>query len=160
MREIILSSGDVCVVDDGDYEFVNQWRWKPIKSKANTYVGRSTRGKNGKKWGCILMHRLLTDAPAGLQVDHIDGDQMNNCRSNLRLCTQSQNMANGPGWKTKDSKYRGVSRNGGHWIARAKKDGETYRFGTYRTQEEAARAYDTGALELHGEFARLNFPAT
>ena len=157
MKEILLSSGDVCFVDDVDYDFVNQWKWKPIKSKVNIYAGRNVRGKNGKRWACVLMHRLLTDAPDGKQVDHIDRDTLNNTRKNLRVCTQSENNANSVGWVHGASRYKGVSKNGTGWIARTKKNGKTHRFGTYRTQEEAALAYDVGAIELHGEFARLNF---
>jgi len=158
MKEIILSSGDVCCVDDEDFEYLNQWKWKPIKSTYDIYAGRNVRGKNGKKWACILMHRLLTNAPDNKQVDHIDRNTLNNSRSNLRLCSQSQNQANSIGSSSRESKYKGVSRNGSGWTARTKKNGKMYRFGTYKTQEAAARAYDDGVLEIHGEFARLNFP--
>jgi hypothetical protein len=158
VREIILSSGDVCLVDDDDYNFVNQWKWKPIKSGKRIYAGRNIRGKNGKKWACVLMHRLLTDAPDGMQVDHIDGDTLNNSRSNLRVCTQSQNQVNSSGQSGSASRYCGVTRNGSGWIARTKKNGVPHRFGTYRTEEEAARAYDAGIIELFGEFAKTNFP--
>ena len=155
MKEIILSSGDVCLVDDNDYDFVNQWRWKPIKS--NIYAGRNVRGTGGKKWGCVLMHRLITDAVAGQQVDHINHMTLDNRSENLRLCDQAQNNANSKGCLKRASKYKGVSRNGSGWIARIKKNGVCTRLGTYKDEEAAARAYDAKALEFYGDFAYTNF---
>jgi len=159
MKEILLSSGDVCFVDDEDYSFINQWRWKPIKSKSHIYAGRTVRCCGGKEWDTILMHRLLSDAPGDKQVDHIDGNSLNNQRGNIRICTQSQNMMNSPGFKLRASKYKGVSKNGSGWIARTKKDGKMHCFGTYKTEEEAARAYDVGVVDVHDrDFCFLNFP--
>jgi len=123
MKEIMLSSGDICLVDDDDYKFVNQWRWKPIKSKSNTYAGRSIRGTGEKKWGCILMHRLITGAEEGQQVDHINHKTLDNRKENLRLCDQAHNNANSAGYSKRASKYKGVSRNGVNWTARIKKNG-------------------------------------
>lgn len=156
MKEIILSSGDVCIVDDDDYDFLNQWNWKAVRSKSNIYAGRNAGCVNGK-WNTVLMHRLLLDAKRGEQVDHVNHKTLDNRRSNIRLCNQSQNNANGRGYKNRASKFKGVSRNGSGWIARIKKDGVCIRLGTYRDEEAAARAYDAKALEVFGEFAHTNF---
>ena len=112
MKEIILSSGGVCIVDDEDFDFINQWRWKPIRSKSRIYAGRNVRGENGKKWACVLMHRLLLDAKKGEQVDHVNHNTLDNRRSNIRICDQTHNNANGRGYRKRASKYKGVSRNG------------------------------------------------
>ena len=157
MKEIVLSSGEVCIVDDEDYDFLNQWKWKGIKSKSNVYAGRNARGEDGKKWKCILMHRLLLDAKKGQQVDHVNHMTLDNRRENIRLCNQSQNNANGRGYSKRASKYKGVSRNGTGWVARLKNDGVCIQLGTYKDEEAAARVYDAKALEVFGEFAYTNF---
>ena len=157
MKEIKLSSGHICIVDDEDYELVTQWKWKPIKSKSNVYAGRTVRGKNGKKWDTVLMHRLITDAQKGQQVDHINHKTLDNRRSNLRLCDQAHNNANSAGYSKRASKYKGVSRNGNNWIARIKKNGVCERLGTFKDEEATARVYDAKALEYFGAFAYTNF---
>lgn len=103
------------------------------------------------------MHRLLMDAGKGQQIDHANGDGLDNRRANLRFCTSSQNN-----WNSKpkgNSPYKGISqRASGKWYAMICRDRKHYWLGMHDTPEEAARAYDEAAKRLHGEFARLNFP--
>lgn len=96
-----------------------------------------------------------------VQVDHVDGNGLNNCRSNLRLATQSENMWNrkkGKGQYT--SQYKGVSINKSMktrpWMARLKVNGKPIYLGYYASEEEAALAYNEGTIKYHGKFARLN----
>lgn len=109
----------------------------------------------------VLMHRLVMGFPSGRQVDHINGDGLDNRRSNLRLASMSQQQMNrtATGWGR--SGYKGVTFHGatGLWMARCTKDGKcqtVYR----KSVEEAAKAYDQLARQTFGEFARLNFPGT
>jgi hypothetical protein len=90
-------------------------------------------------------------------VDHIDHDGLNNTRANIRTATTSQNATNRTFKKLKYH-YRGVIRKNDGWIARIKKNGKRKILGPYKTEIEAACAYDLAAKELHGEFAVLNFP--
>jgi hypothetical protein len=94
-------------------------------------------------------------------VDHRDGNPMNCRRDNLRVCSHSQNVFNS-GSRGGTSVYKGVHFDKYHqrWIGRIAAHGVKRRLGMFNSEEEAARAYDAAALELHGEFARLNFPAT
>lgn len=109
----------------------------------------------------IYLHRFIMDAPKGVQVDHRDGDGLNNLRGNLRFATQTLNNANRAYRGT--TGFRGVVLTSGGRYRAAIFHRENGRrtiknLGTYEAAEEAARAYDDAALERFGEFARLNFP--
>lgn len=102
-------------------------------------------------------------APDGMQTDHINGDRLDNRRANLRICNGMENARN-RGVSARHieipSRYKGVSweRRAARWQAQIGCDGKKFHLGLFATEEEAARAYDAKARELHGDFARLNFP--
>jgi hypothetical protein len=95
------------------------------------------------------------DCPEGLHVDHIDGNPLNNVRSNLRLCTNQQNLRNMRS-KGGSSKFKGVSKLGRRYVARIMVDGKDVRRKSFYCEVEAAVQYDEWASELFGEFAWLN----
>lgn len=103
------------------------------------------------------MQRLIMNAPEGLVVDHIDGDTLNNVRSNLRLCTQRQNQFNRRGKRNSSSRFRGVNLHRRHWRAEIFcLDGSRKYLGSFDNEVDAARAWNAAAIVEHGEFARLN----
>jgi hypothetical protein len=155
MKTIPLVNGrGEAVVDDADYERLVGYVW----SRDRWGYARRNEKRDGR-WITILMHREILAVPAGHQTDHADGDTLNNRRSNLRVCTQSQNNAN----KRKcggSSRYKGVSWNARQrqWVATIMVNRRAIFLGLYADEEPAARAYDAAALQHFGEFARTNFP--
>ena len=102
----------------------------------------------------------------GVKVDHVDGDSLNNLRTNLRIATNAQNMHNRKVSKNNKIGFKGVYEKGhcltgaptGRYAATLRVDGRTEHVGYFGSPEEAARAYDRRAIEVRGEFARTNFP--
>lgn len=158
MAEIILACGRAVLVDDKDVAMLSQWTWSLSgRNAGNQYATRTVRVMGTQV--SLFMHRVLTEAPKGIPVDHVNGDGLDNRRANLRLASTSLNNVNRV-FRPGPSGYRGVARRpkGERYFASAMLNRERYFFGSYRTAEDAAIAYDIGAARLHGEFARLNFP--
>jgi hypothetical protein len=150
VRMIATIDGGYAYVDAADYEWLNQWKWH----LENGYAARRGRGKR------IFMHRLILPPPRGKMTDHSDGNRANNCRCNLRVCDRSENSHNCRKSGGGSSIYKGVSydRKTHKWCARCFYRGRRIPLGFFESDIEAARAYDRKAVELFGEFARLNFP--
>ncbi len=158
-KRILLTQGQFAIVDDEDYEWLNQWKWYVQKCGTFSYVARSKRLKTEKKHMTILMHRLILSACKGEDVDHINHNTFDNRKVNIRICTRAQNMANANPWKNKSSKYKGVfwSKHDKKWVTQITYNYKTIHLGYYKNEVDAAKAYDTKALELFGEFAKPNF---
>lgn len=159
-KRIALTRGFFALVDDEDYERVAQFRWCVQSSrKGNPYVVRGVNAGGTRR--SMLMHRFIMGVdgePATLTVDHINGDPLDNRRSNLRLCTNKENLWNQSARKGGTSEYRGVSwnRRVRKWTAFIGVDGKNKYLGCYIDEADAARAYNREALEYFGNFARLN----
>jgi len=161
MREIPLTKGYIALVDDEDYERVSAFKWTALvaKRKDRTVVyGRHYPKRDGKPQMIILLHRFIIDAPKGMDVDHRDGNGLHCWRTNLRVATRSQNLANNR-HLIGASGFRGVFIHP-KWKPRARISvgNKTKYIGSFPTIEDAARAYDHAAIQEYGEFARLNFP--
>ncbi len=160
--------GRQILVDGADYHALSKYRWH-IAGLRNSRPGETPKPyaarcawMNGKT-KVVLMHREVMDACSRQSVDHVDGNGLNNCRVNLRVATQSQNLANmRVSARPHSSRYKGVFFNSqpathrSPWWARICKDQKRIHIGVYRTEDAAALAYNDAALRLFGEFARLN----
>jgi len=159
VKTIFITRGLVTVVDDADFDMLNAFSWMatPASNKKKHYVSRSIWVGGSNK--TVYMHRVLLNAPRGLEVDHIDGDSLNNQRANLRLCTKGQNAVNRRSYSPA-SGYRGVYGNTPRdtFKAEVTTNGERQRLGTFADPVEAAKAYDKAAMAAFGDFAILNFP--
>ena len=153
MREIKLTKGMVTVVDDEDYELVSQYKWCVRTSeKGRYYAGRNTGSEN------VYLHRWLLNAPPNMEVDHINGNTLDNRHLNLRLCTRINNGRNGCKHRLghSTSKYKGVYWSVNKWQVQIRVGKERFNLGRFMNEEEAARAYNEAASKYYGEFARLN----
>jgi hypothetical protein len=158
MKEIPLTQGKVALVDDEDYEWLSQWKWLYVRSTNDLgYAARSQWLGNGK-YKTIFMHRAILGAQKGHKVDHWDVNGLNNQRHNLRLATDSQNTCNQRKHRDGKSHYKGVhwDKHAAKWRATIGWRGHWKHLGLFLNEEDAARAYNVGAREYHGEFARLN----
>src|SRR3990167_473031 len=143
MTELKLSKGKVAIIDDEDFEKVSQWRWCAFWNGWKWYVKRTY-----KKNSVIYLHRFITDAPKGVEVDHKNGDGLDNRKENLRVCTRTENSRNRAQQKNNTSGYKGVSWNKERrkWDAKIKVGKKHVFIGRFKTKEEAARAYDQVAM--------------
>lgn len=157
MKEILLTQGKVAIVDDDMYEYLSQWKWCAHFDGKIWYADRNEGKFPFRK--TISMHRVVIDAPDGVDVDHVNGDGLHNWRGNLRHCTKSENGRNRGKNKGNTSGFKGVSwsKQKRKYEAYIKVHGKQTRLGFFATAEEAAHAYDSAAKSYHGEFARLNF---
>ncbi len=157
MKRIALSGGKAyAIVDDEDYRTLSAHTWYVIIGRNTTYAKTHIGGKT------IYMHRVimgLVDAPRKVYVDHINGNGLHNYRTNLRISDNQNNQRNRQKHSDADSRYKGVLKTDSNinpWKASITLSGHDKYLGIYRTEEEAARAYNKAALEHFGEHARLN----
>jgi len=147
---ILLTQGKAAIVDDDEFEKLVCYKWHLLNGDYAVRHEAITRKT-------ILMHREIIDAPKGLEVDHIDGNCLNNQKCNLRLTDRTGNRRNSPVSKVNTTGYKGVTMNrSGSWAARIGLQGRHIHLGTYHTPEEAAAAYNKAAIQYFEDFARLN----
>lgn len=157
MKLIPLTRGLFAQVDDADFEWLSKWKWQAHKGKKDTTF-YAMRGSG------IRMHRQIMDAKRGELIDHEDRNGLNNQRNNIRPATHSQNRANSTKRKNSNSKYIGVylckasNRQGklyAYWRISISHNGKRYS-GHFKSEENAAIAYNILAEKYFGEFANLN----
>ena len=159
MRKIIsLTRGFEAVVDDEDYDrLVAIGNWCAANRGNKTYAIHS--GKRNGKWTTIGMHRVVLEADKGIDIDHINGNALDNQKTNLRLCTNSENQMNRGADRGSRSQFKGIywNKKAGKWHGHIMANGHRTFLGHFDDEIDAAKAYDEAARELHGDFARLNF---
>ena len=148
-------------VEPANYERLREYEWFAQKGKNCFYAVRQARGPKGSKSATIYMHHELIDVGDGLLIDHVNQDSMDNRRANLRGATRAQNIRNRKKFSNSSgSKYKGI-----YWRKKTRKwevqitfERKKIFLGCFRSEIDAAKAYDSAAIKYHGEFASLNFP--
>jgi hypothetical protein len=155
MKEIKLNKGMVALVDDDDFGWVCQWRWRVYTRNGLNYAYRRNRFRK-----VLYMHREILHSQKGEITDHVDGNGLNNQKNNLRICTHAENMRNRRPSGT--SRYLGVcvrsiDKDGiPKYVAQITVNRKTIYLGVFKDETLAALTYNTAALKYNGEFARLN----
>lgn len=155
VREIVLTRVRVAIVDAADYAEVSKHRWY---CKANgDYAIRNIVTASGKRTSQFL-HRFIAVAPADFQVDHINGNTLDNRRCNLRLATHAENLWNRGAQRNNTSGHKGVflHRRSGLWTSRLYANGKMIHLGYFKSKDAAAVAYASAVTIHHGEFAKVS----
>lgn len=158
MKIIQLTQGKVTLLDDEDFEKVRAFNWYAHKMGRCWYAVRNRKMSDGP--GLIRLHRVITNCPEELEVDHKNGDGLDNRRENLRVGTVQKNKM---GFRRKhvgaSSKFRGVHWNKAcqKWHAQIQFCGRLHYLGLFSSEDSAARAYNKKAIELGFFREALNF---
>lgn len=150
MKFIELTQGKKAIVDDEDFNQFNKYNW---------YFNSGYAVRKASKSSKFRLHREIMQAPKGLEVDHINGDGLDNRKVNLRVCTHQENLRNKKMSKKNKSGFKGVTWNIRlqHWRASIRLNSVDNYLGHFNNKIEAAKAYDKAAKVYFGEFAKLNF---
>ena len=145
-----------CYVDDEDYDMLARCKWHTTHGYAMTNV-RISNPKHKSKRCHASMHQVILWCPKGYEIDHKDGKRNNNQKSNLRICTRSQNQFNVRLQRNNTSGFKGVSyrKSIGKYRARIMKNFKMYELGEFVIAAEAHDVYKKASKKLHGEFGRI-----
>lgn len=155
MKEIKLTQNQIALVDDEDFDRINQYKWCAYYSP-NTRSFYSMRGYNNRNF---YMHRFIINAQNGENVDHKNHNTLDNRKENLRLCNNTTNQQNKrKTFNNKTIKYKGVHFNkyNNKWRVRISLNNKLIHLGYFNTEEIAALAYNEKAKELFGDFCYMN----
>ncbi len=156
MKEIPLTQGKISLVDDEDYERLNQFKWYPNWNGYTWYAKRANLRINGKQKQ-VYIHRVIMNTPKGIQVDHRNGNGLDNRKANLRLCTHQENQFN----KKYAQKNNKLGIKGVCWREDMKKfhaqiwvNSKRIHLGYFNVMGDADGAYRTAEEKYFGKFAR------
>lgn len=153
---VFLTQGTRCIVDTDEWKNLKDFSWYAGGHKHRRYV-TSQKTVAGKRT-VYYMHRMITGCPDGLMVDHINHDTLDNRKQNLRVCTNQENQFNKKAKVTAKTNYKGVYffRRTSRWYAQICLNGKNKHLGYYKTELEAAVAYNNAANRHYGAFSYLN----
>jgi len=152
---VTLTKGYVAIIDADDVERVQPFSWRALVVHTNVYGYRSLERSHINRKG-MLLHRLIMNAPNGFDVDHINCNSLDNRKSNMRICTHSENLCNQRTRKGTASPLKGVSfaKCKTRWRARIVIQGVEISLGQFATEQEAHAAYCTASAKIHKDFGR------
>lgn len=153
IKVIELTKGGYALVDEDDYEYLNQYKWRREDNHQQQYAARTYINERGVK-STIRMHQVVSGYD---MTDHINGDGLDNRKDNLRPCDYNQNVWNRSKPSNNTTGYKGVSRRGNRYVSGITHSGKSIYLGSFGTPIEAAKAYDTAARIYFGEYANINF---
>lgn len=153
-KRIKLTKGYFALVDNEYFEFHNQWNWHAKEGKNTVYAVRTEGSGVNKK--NIKMHREIMNAPKGIEVDHKNGNGLDNRKRNLRYATHQQNQMNKGPQSNNKSGYPGVhlEKGSGKWIAYIKLDGKHINLGRFEILGDAVKVRKAAEKKYFGSFAR------
>lgn len=153
MKEIKLTRGFVALVDDEDFEELSKSKWC-VQPSGYTFYAMTRKPAGKYKQKTIRMHRVVMKTPDGMDTDHIDGNGLNNQKSNLRICTRSQNQFNKGKCRNNTSGYKGVSwfKPMEKWDVRITHNKKQVHIGYFDDKEDAAKAYLEASKKYHKDF--------
>ena len=157
MKRIALTQGKFAIVDDEDYEWLNQREWCEVRDHRTFYAMRTDR-TSGKKIN-IRMHRAIMEPLSMFEIDHINGNGLDNRKVNMRICTSLENHFNRRRRLDSKNKYKSIywHKLKRKWQATISVNRKKHHLGYFEKEAEAAKAYDKAAREYFGEFANMNF---
>jgi hypothetical protein len=157
---IELTKGQYSLIDSWNIDEVQEWNWCAMdtKSSRTIYAGRHIKIPKTRKSICIKLHCLVLPPDKGLMIDHINGNGLDNRRSNLRMCTHAQNKQNVAMTSFNTTGFKGIAwnKNLQRWHAKIQVNGVNHSLKYHYTKEAAHAAYCEAAKRLHGEFARFS----
>lgn len=148
-KRCIMKNGASFLFDPDDEPLIKAHSWSLSRDHIRTTVDGKT----------VYLHQLLIGLPSNREIDHINGDKLDNRRINLRPATHAQNNQNKGLRRDSTTGYKGVcfDKRSGKYIAYINADGERTYLGYFADKVDAAKAYDRAALLLHRDFARPNY---
>jgi len=151
MKTILMTNSGVALVDDDDYEFLSRITWY---SDTKGYARHRVRFSSTEVI-TLRMHRVIMKAGKGIEVDHIDGNKLNNQKFNLRFATDGENKRNQKMYRNNTSGLKGVTwhKDKKRWTVQIGLDGRKLWLGQFRDREDAAKCYADAAIKYHGEFS-------
>lgn len=160
--EIQLTRGKVAKVSPEDYDELSKFKWHATTTHNGNYAARCVRKSDTKRAVNVYMHRQILKACDSneFEVDHINGDPLDNRRENLRLVEHHQNAKNQTCQDNVSSKFKGVywSTNDNSWVVQIKENGRYRTIHGIQSEDIAGMIYDLLALDRFKEYARFNNP--